>query len=354
MAFPSLSRFGKGSVLAIAAALVLAVVAWALPSAAAGNTSSTSSDPSGVAMLSVSPPGWRRVFADDFPQDVPLGSFPSAVSASWFAYRDGLNDSGKQGTYMPSKVVSIANGMMNIHVHTEHGVHEVAAVLPIIKGAHGRDGGLLYGRYMIRMRADVIPGYKLGVVLWPDSGVWPKDGEIDFPEADLGKPIHAFVHYQNGVRRDDQAGFVSSAKYAKWHTATITWLPGSVTFELDGHLVGRVRKRIPNSPMHLVIQAETEAGRSVPAASAVGNIQIDWLTIDTRACNSTMSVSPRLAACVKQSPPSPTLQSHGPRRPVPRRPAVAPGPRRSSGRAMGQDGSASSRLPHPRTLRTWS
>ena len=299
MAFPSLSRFGKGSVSAIAAALVLAIAAWALPSAAAGNTSPTSSHPSGVAMPSVSPPGWRRVFADDFTQDVPVGGFPSAVPASWFTYRDGLKDSGRRGTYMPSKVVSIAHGMMNIHVHTEHGVHEVAAVLPIIKGAHGRDGGLLYGRYMIRMRADVVRGYKLGVVLWPDSGAWPKDGEIDFPEADLGKPIHGFVHYQKGRSRSDQAGFVSSATYAKWHTATITWLPGSVTFQLDGHLVGRVRKRIPNSPLHLVIQAEARNSGSVPAASAAGNIQIDWLTIDTRACNSTMSISPRPAACVK-------------------------------------------------------
>jgi Glycosyl hydrolases family 16 len=299
VAFPSLSRFGTGSVSAVAVALVLAVAAWALPSAAADRASSTSADPSGVAMPSVSPPGWRRVFADDFTQDVPVGRFPSAVSKSWFAYRDGLKDSGKHGTYMPSKVVSIANGMLNIHVHTALGVHEVAAVLPIIAGAQGRDRGLLYGRYTIRMRADVIRGYKLGVVLWPDSGAWPKDGEIDFPEATFGKSIHGFVHYQNGVRRDDQAGFVSSATYAKWHTATITWLPGSVTFELDGRLVGRVRKRIPNSPLHLVIQAEANIGGPVPAASAAGNVQIDWLTIDTRACNSTMSVSPRRAACLK-------------------------------------------------------
>src|SRR5450631_2715752 len=159
MAIPSLPRCGKGSASAIGGALVLAIVGWALPSLAAGNTAPTSSHPSGAAMPSVSASGWRRVFADDFTQDVPVGSFPSAVSASWFAYRDGLKDSGRHGTYMPSKVVSIANGTMGLHLHTELGVHEVAAVLPIIKGAHGRDGGLLYGRYMIRMRADVIPGY---------------------------------------------------------------------------------------------------------------------------------------------------------------------------------------------------
>ena len=35
-------------------------------------------------------PGWREVFASDFTRSVPLGSFPSAVSRTWFGtYRDG-------------------------------------------------------------------------------------------------------------------------------------------------------------------------------------------------------------------------------------------------------------------------
>ena len=40
-------------------------------------------------------------------------------------------------------------------------------------------------------------GYKVAWLLWPKSGVWPRDGEIDFPEADLIGTISAFMHRQN-------------------------------------------------------------------------------------------------------------------------------------------------------------
>jgi hypothetical protein len=248
-------------------------------------------------MPSRSPAGWQRVFADNFSSAVPFGAFPQAVAAQWGTYRDGLKDSSKHGTYMPSQVISIRGGVMDMYLHSAHGAHLVGAALPVIAGAHGRDAGLVYGRYVVRLRSDAVRGYKLSVLLWPDSGVWPRDGEIDFPEADLGRPIHAFVHYQRGVSKNDQAGFTTRTMLTRWHTAAITWLPSGITFQLDGRVVARVRKRIPNTPMHLIFQAETQIGTARPANSSAGNVQIDWVTIDTPACNPTMSISPRVAAC---------------------------------------------------------
>jgi hypothetical protein len=211
-------------------------------------------------------PGWRRVFADNFTQDVPVGSFPSAVSSTWFAYRDGLKDTSKRGTYLPTDVISISNGMMNFYVHTVHGVHAVAAALPVITGAHGRYGGLLYGRYMIRIRADAVPGYKASLLLWPDSDQWPKDGEIDFPEvADLGGPI--------------------------------SWLPHEVQFQLDDHVIASVSQRIPNTPMHAIIQVETKTDGPAPTDQAAGSVHIAWLAVFTPSCNRAMSVVPAAAAC---------------------------------------------------------
>ena len=64
-------------------------------------------------------PGWHQVFADNFRQPVPLGEFPQAVAAKWgSSYPDGWKDTTKKGTYMPSQVVSIADGIMNFHIHT--------------------------------------------------------------------------------------------------------------------------------------------------------------------------------------------------------------------------------------------
>src|ERR1035437_1839854 len=136
--------------------------------------------PSGVLMPTGDIPGWHQVFADNFTQNVPLGSFPAAVASTWGnSYPDGWTDTTKNGTYMPSKVVSIANGVMNLNLHTENGVHMVAAPVPTIPGAPGSEGGLLYGRYVIRFRADAVPGHKTAWLLWPDSETWPADGEID-------------------------------------------------------------------------------------------------------------------------------------------------------------------------------
>jgi hypothetical protein len=258
----------------------------------------TAADPSGQPMPTGNIPGWHQVFADNFNQTVPVGQFPARVAAQWgHSYPDGSKDTSKLGRYEPTKVVSISHHTMNLFLHTQDGIHMVAAAVPTIPGAHGSDDGLLYGRYVIRLRADPVPGYKVAMLLWPDSEHWPTDGEIDFPEANLDGPILGFVHHQGGTSPNDQTEFATQATYGPWHTATVTWLPSGVSFQLDGQVIGTALARIPNTPMHLIIQAETSIGGPVPTDAAAGNIQIAWLTIDTPSCNRSMSVAPRAAAC---------------------------------------------------------
>jgi beta-glucanase (GH16 family) len=238
--------------------------------------------PSGLAMPVGDVPGWHQVFADDFLRRVPVGDFPAAVADKWWAYPDGWPDTTGVGTYMPSKVVSIANGVMDLRLHTEHGVAMVAAPVPRVPGAPGREGGLLYGRYAVRFRADPAPCYKTAWLLWPDSETWPRDGEIDFPEGRLTGTISAFLHHQGAVSGSDQDAFDTPATYAQWHTAVIEWTPTTTRFLLDGTTVGMSTSRIPSTPMHWVLQTETGTDGCVPPASAVGNVQIDWVTVSTR------------------------------------------------------------------------
>lgn len=252
-------------------------------------------------------PGWRQVFADDFKQTVPLGDFPAAAAATWGnSYADGLKDTSKNGTYEPTKVVSIGHGVMNLHLHTQDGIHMVAAAVPTIPGAHGSDGGLLYGRYVFRLRADPVAGYKVAMLLWPDSENWPSDGEVDFPEADLNGPIYGWVHHQNGRSAVDQIGFSTNATYGEWHTAAITWLPSGISFQLDGKVIGTAFTRIPNTPMHLIIQAETSTDAPPPTNAAAGNIQLAWIAIYTPSCNTAMSIAPQSAACASGPLPEPS------------------------------------------------
>jgi len=160
----------------------------------------------GQAMPDGDMPGWHQIFAEDFPIDVPVGSFPGSAYGSQFTvYADGTPDTaGQQGApsrYYPSKVVSVRNGLLNMYLHTENGTPMAAAILPILPGNH------LYGKYTLRFRSDALSGFKTAWLLWPDSENWPHDGEIDFPEGSLDDTIGAFLHPQNGRSGSDQDAY---------------------------------------------------------------------------------------------------------------------------------------------------
>lgn len=231
------------------------------------------SNTSGVPMPTGNLPGWTMVFSDDFTTNVPLGSFPSAVSSKWSAYPSPWRDTSSKGMYAPEKTVSIANSMMDIWLHTENGVPLVAAPVPLLSGGNDQ----LYGRYAVRFRADPIDGYKAAWLLWPQSNVWPRDGEIDFPEGELDGTIHAFMHRMNATQGSDQDAFPTNQGFNAWHTAVIEWTPSSVTFILDGTVIGRSTSRIPSTPMHWVLQTETSLTSAYPPPSIQGHVQIDWV-----------------------------------------------------------------------------
>jgi hypothetical protein len=232
--------------------------------------------PSGQALPVGNLPGWRQIFVDDFTTDVPLGSFPSAVAQKWGAYPSPWKDTSKFGTYSPLKVVEVSAGVLTKHLRTEAGVPLVAALTPKLTPT---GGGTLYGRYAIRFRSDPIRGYKIAWLLWPDSEVWPRDGEIDFPEANLDATwVDGYVHRQGATAGDDQAAFGAPADLDQWHTAVIEWSPGLVVFTFDGVEIGRTTLRVPNTKMHWVIQTETEMGTGAPPpATSQGRVQIDWV-----------------------------------------------------------------------------
>jgi len=239
--------------------------------------------PSGQPLPRGDMPGWHQVFADDFTSTVPIGSFPTAVSDTWSAYQNGWPDTTHNGTYMPSQVVSQHDGVLDMYIHTVGGVHMVSALLPKIPGAPGGEDGLQAGRYAVRFKSDPIQGYKTAWLLWPDSGKWPADGEIDFPEGNLDGAISAFVHHQFGSSGRDQDWYGTAASYGGWHTAVIERTSSSVKFYLDDQLVGQSTSRLPSTAMHWVLQTETTLDGSIPSDSAAGHVLVDWVAVYTPA-----------------------------------------------------------------------
>jgi Glycosyl hydrolases family 16 len=236
-------------------------------------------------------PGWHQIFADDFPTNLPVGGFsgcdsvsrtcsglPSDIASKWWAYPDGWQDTDQQGVYTPSKTISISGGLMQLDLHTENGVHMVAAPLPKLPGAIGSEGGQVYGRYAIRFLVErPTPGYKVAWLLWPDSENFPADGEIDFPEGNLVGPVNAYMHHMNGTGDMDQDAYQTGVRISSgWHTAVIEWTSKACTFLLDGAAIGTSTSRIPSTAMHWVIQSETD-GVTPDTSTAI--ILIDWVVV---------------------------------------------------------------------------
>lgn len=222
-------------------------------------------------------PGWQQIFADDFTTPLSIGSFPGGgYEDRWSVYEDGAADtagqSGGPSRYFPSRVVSVHDGVLDKYLHLSGQMPVAAALLPKISAPQ------TYGRYAVRFRADPIPGFKVAWLLWPDSGIWPAEGEIDFPEGDLDGSIQAFMHYRGATSGSEQAAFNTRQSFSDWHTAVIEWTPTAVTFFLDGQIIGQSRTHIPDQPMHFVLQTETSL-TTFPSAGAEGHVYVDWIAI---------------------------------------------------------------------------
>jgi hypothetical protein len=243
-------------------------------------TASTSDcDVSGQPMPVGNIPGWDQVVADDFCNvSVPLGTWPGALSSTWSAYPNGWPDTSGTGTYNCTLVCSVQNGELDLYLHTVNGVHYVAVPYPLLLGGSA-DNGQLYGAYAVRFKADPVPGYKTAWLLWPDAAKNSNIpyGEIDFPEGQLNSTFSAFMHFTGASGQQD--AYPTSDTYATWHTAVIEWVPGSCTFILDGVVIGTSTTSVPNTPMHWVLQTETQLSGGPPNDTAAGHVDVAWVAV---------------------------------------------------------------------------
>jgi hypothetical protein len=250
------------------------------PKPTIGTTPAPSPSPTArptAAPSSSAAPGWSLVWNDQFDTWNP---------SNYFVYPQGWPDTTGEGVQTPG-IISASGGNLLVHMQTVNGVHEVAAFCPALPGSlsntsYGNLGDLLGMRYSFSIRADKMAGYKGVPLLWPLSEKWPRDGEIDAPESDFTAQPAAFMHHQSGTGPNDEDYYNTPAgtSWQDWHTYTIEWVPG---VRVDGWIDGvhwiHDTTRIPNTPMHLVMQFETSTDGVVPAASTQGNVQIAWLQV---------------------------------------------------------------------------
>ncbi|WP_160502825.1 glycoside hydrolase family 16 protein [Streptomyces sp. BA2] len=183
------------------------------------------------------------------------GGLTGSMRANWWAYPKGWPDTATQrrypvgGVYDPASTVWISGGQMHIRMwRGPSGPVHSAAVVPKKLMAQR------YGRYEERFRVSkVAVGYKSAHLLWPVVNETCPDCEIDFPESEWTEDIHAFTHPKGGGKQD---AFDTNRSWGAWRTSVIEWSPGEVKYFLDGRLVGRSTRGIPDKPMSWIIQNE--------------------------------------------------------------------------------------------------
>ncbi|HEY9311188.1 ricin-type beta-trefoil lectin domain protein [Williamsia sp.] len=242
--------------------------------------------PSGQPVPTANLQGWRNIFWDDFTKNAAVGSWGSecepnkivytgAQGQRWRAYPKCYRDTYNARPYRSDQVLSVQNGTLNFHLHNVDGVPAGANPSPVLVGDNQNQ---LYGRYSARMKVDNanLSQYYVAWLLWPQSEVWPRDGEFDFPEGELSGTVNGFHHYAGAAACPSCQESVTnlSARFTQWHTYTIEWSPGRIRYLLDNTVVLDSPRNVANTPMRWQLQTETKG-----SGAASGNLLVDWVSV---------------------------------------------------------------------------
>jgi hypothetical protein len=234
----------------------------------------TAASLSGSTVPNTDLPGWKLSFSDDFTGNT--------LGAGWGKY-NGPIPSMPGGVWNPSHV-TVGGGELRLLGSKVNGQWTTGGVMNYVQARS------TYGKYLVRFRMPKANGVKYAVLLWPASGRWPMDGEIDFAEDGGGQRASssATVHWGASVASKVQVQRTVRTDFSNWHTVGVEWAPGKLVYTLDGGGEwGRVSNaNIPSGPMNLAIQ--TEAGSCNLWMTCVDattpsevDLEVDWVAVYT-------------------------------------------------------------------------
>jgi beta-glucanase (GH16 family) len=94
---------------------------------------------------------------------------------------------------------------------------------------------LRYGRFETRLKIPRGPGLLPAFWLMGNAGQWPANGEIDIMENVGNSPATVFSNLHAPGYTGAGSASISGELSADYHTYAIEWLPGRISWQLDGH-----------------------------------------------------------------------------------------------------------------------
>ena len=154
----------------------------------------------------------------------------------------------------------------------------------IVGNENGTTGGMSakferrkYGRWEVRMRTSARdPEYHPVLILWPDSGNWPCDGEVDFAEGTKDPSKINFYHHYGCSNR--QTGAVKTLDVTQWHNYAVEWTREGIVGFIDGKEWFRDTDPAhqPPGPMHQTVQLDWFPDGSETRRS---EMLVDWVRV---------------------------------------------------------------------------
>ena len=207
---------------------------------------------------------WELVFEENFDGN-------AINEDDWYIYDfGGHNDNGLR---IP-RAFSIEDGILIITAKMVDGVLE--------SGGMAHRENYLYGKFEFRVKASADPsGATSAVVLtWPQSEIWPDDGENDiFETHSEGNPNRTF--FETNICSGLPLNMWSKGSYdmdaKEWHIVAMEWTADAVRIYIDGHLKWKLLdvNAIVHKPHHLCIQLDAFK----PTMTSESFMYVDWVKI---------------------------------------------------------------------------
>jgi hypothetical protein len=263
--------------LALALALAVGLLLTTRESVSRSSTAPHRSSPAPHRSSTASPTTGETAPVDGT-QAAETQNWGKAVGGDEFNYT-GAPDSSKWKVY--DSVGHAGNGLRRPSRITVDG-----AKATISGTAQGKTGGMSakferrkYGRWETRMKvSDRDPQYHPVLLLWPDSGNWPCDGEIDYAEGTADTTGMSFFHHYSCSNSQTRAH--KTIDSTQWHNYAVEWTSTAVVGYVDG--VEWFRDSDPShqppGSMHQTVQLDWfPASRNTTTKPTT--MDVDWVRV---------------------------------------------------------------------------
>jgi Carbohydrate binding domain/Glycosyl hydrolases family 16 len=234
------------------------------------------------------PSGYTRIFAEDFDTNATVGNFDNVYGSEFGEYvGPAPQPDGSEAAYVPTEVLSVANGSLYYDLHTDSSGTPVAAAPQPMS-----EQGFLYGQVgiAIRMDSETEPqNYKIAFLLWPTTGAWTN--EVDFaetqPDLDVDFSINSLLtnNAPNFDLTDGNEDTGVNLTDGKYHTFLVTWTPAALTVSIDGVTKATFSAGSgadPAQEMRVSLQAEgwIPGGNAAIAPASAAVVEVPYIYIN--------------------------------------------------------------------------